>query len=51
MKAIMRTVAIIELLLVFPAVLFMTAVFVRNIQPAPYEPAQTARRRPVSFRT
>jgi hypothetical protein len=29
MKAIMRTVAIIELVLVFPAVLFMTALFVR----------------------
>jgi hypothetical protein len=44
MKSIMRPVAIIESLLVFPAALFMTALFVRNIQPAPYEPAQTARR-------
>jgi cytochrome b561 len=44
MKAIKRTLAATELLLVFPAGLFMTALFVRNIQPAPYEPAQTARR-------
>jgi hypothetical protein len=44
MKAIKRTLAATELLLVFPAGLFMTALFVRNLQPAPYEPAQTARR-------
>jgi len=44
MNMIKRTIAIIELLLVFPAALFMTALFVRNLQPAPYEPAQTARR-------
>jgi cytochrome b561 len=44
MNAIKRTLAATELLLVFPAGLFMTALFVRNIQPAPYEPAQTARR-------
>ena len=31
-----------ELLLVFPAVLFMTALFLRNVQPAQYEPAHTA---------
>ena len=33
-----------EWLLVFPATLFMAALFVRNIQPEPYEPAQSARR-------
>src|SRR5208337_2307386 len=44
MKMIKRTIATTELLLVFPAVLFMTALFVQNLQPAPYEPAQTARR-------
>jgi hypothetical protein len=43
MNTIKRTIATIELLLVFPAVLFMTALFVRNLQPPPYEPAQTAR--------
>jgi hypothetical protein len=44
MKGIRLTIAIIELLLILPAGLFMTALFVRNIQPPPYEPAQTARR-------
>lgn len=44
MKMIIRAVAIAELFLVFPSALFMTALFVRNLQPAPYEPAQTARR-------
>jgi hypothetical protein len=44
MITIKRTIAITELCLVFPAALFMTALFVRDIQPAPYEPAQTARR-------
>ena len=41
---IKRSIAVIELLFVFPAAMFMTALFVRNIQPPPYEPAQTARR-------
>ncbi len=31
-----------ELLLIFPAALFMTALFVRNLQPQQYEPAHTA---------
>jgi hypothetical protein len=31
-----------ELLLIFPAALFMTALFVRNLQPPQYEPAYTA---------
>ncbi len=44
MKTIKRLVAAAELLLIFPGVLFMTSLFVRNFQPAPYEPAQTAQR-------
>jgi hypothetical protein len=44
MNTIKRTIATIELLLVFPAALFMTALFVRNIQPAQYEPARSAHR-------
>jgi hypothetical protein len=36
------TVATLELLLVFPATLFITALFVRNLQPQQYEPAHTA---------
>jgi hypothetical protein len=44
MHAIKRTIATLELLLVFPGALFMTALFVRNIQPPQYEPAQTASR-------
>jgi hypothetical protein len=31
-----------ELLLIFPAALFMTALFMRNVQPPQYEPAHTA---------
>lgn len=42
MNAIKRTIAAAELLLVFPATLFMTALFVRNLQPVRYEPAHTA---------
>jgi hypothetical protein len=37
-----RFVAILELFLVFPAALFMTALFVRETQPKPYQPAQAA---------
>jgi hypothetical protein len=44
MKTIKRTIATAELLLVFPAVLFMTALFARNLQPEQYEPARTALR-------
>jgi hypothetical protein len=44
MKTILRSVALVELLFVFPAALFMTALFVRNIQPLQYEPAHTAQR-------
>lgn len=42
MNAIRRSLAALELLLVFPAALFMAALFVRNIQPTQYEPAHTA---------
>ena len=42
MNAIKRTIATAELILIFPAALFMTALFVRNIQPQQYEPAHTA---------
>ena len=36
-----RIIAAMELVLIFPAALFMTALVVRNLQPQ-YEPAQTA---------
>jgi hypothetical protein len=49
MNTIKRTIAAAELLLVFPAALFMTALFVRNIQPEQYEPAHTAARVVVWF--
>ena len=38
-----RSLAAIELLLIAPATLFMAALFLRNVQPAPYQPAETAR--------
>ena len=44
MKKIPRSLAALELLLVLPAVLFMTALFVRSIQPVQFEPAHTAQR-------
>jgi len=44
MKIVRRSLAAAELLLIFPAVLFMTALFVRNLQPEQYEPARTAQR-------
>jgi hypothetical protein len=44
MNTIKRTIAATELLMVFPAALFMTALFVRNLQPPQYEPAHTAQR-------
>ena len=37
-----RIIATTELLLIFPAALFMTALFVRNLQPLQYQPAHTA---------
>ena len=42
MKKIKRTIAATEMLLILPAVLFMAALFVRNLQPLQYEPAHTA---------
>jgi len=39
-----RAIAAMELLLVFPAALFMMALFVRNLQPLQYEPARSAQR-------
>ena len=42
-SGLLRYIAAAELLLIFPGALFMTALFVRNIQPPPYEPAQSAR--------
>jgi len=44
MKRIRRSLAAAEVLLMFPAALFMTALFVRNLQPQVYEPARTAQR-------
>ena len=37
-----RTIAAAEVLLIFPATLFMTALFVRNLQPLQYQPARAA---------
>jgi len=39
-----RYIATLELLFIFPASLFMLSLFVRDIQPPQYQPAQTARR-------
>jgi len=42
MRGMTRTVAAIEVLLISPGALFMTALFVRNLQPLQCEPARTA---------
>lgn len=42
MKFAKYTLAGTEVLLIFPALLFMTALFVRNLTPMQYEPAHTA---------
>ena len=42
--SIRRAIATTELLLIFPAAVFMTAIFVRNVTPLPKEPAYTAHR-------
>jgi Fe2+ transport system protein B len=42
MKSFYRSLAALELLLVFPAVLFMTSLVARSVQPQQYEPAHTA---------
>lgn len=44
MHWIRRTLATLEVVLIFPAALFMTALFMRNVQPQQYEPAHTAQR-------
>jgi hypothetical protein len=38
----MHTIAILQLLLIFPAALFMASLVVRNLGPMNYEPAHTA---------
>jgi ABC-type amino acid transport system permease subunit len=43
MKTLRPALATLELVLIIPATLFMTALFVRNLQPQQYEPAHTAR--------
>jgi len=43
MKPLKRAIAATELLLIFPAALFMTALFLREIQPEQFEPAHTAK--------
>ncbi|HUV68919.1 MAG TPA: hypothetical protein VMW15_04600 [Terracidiphilus sp.] len=42
MKTIKPVIAAAELLLIFPAALFMSALFVRELQPQQFEPAHTA---------
>jgi hypothetical protein len=44
MLASKRAIAAVELLLIFPAVVFMSAILVRNVTPLPNEPAQSAQR-------
>lgn len=44
MKTLRSALATLEMMLVFPATLFMTALFVRNLQPQQFEPAHTAQR-------
>ena len=44
MSSLRRAFATAELLLILPSALFMTALFVRNLQPIQYEPAATAQR-------
>lgn len=44
MNFIRRALATLEVALIFPATLFMTALFMRNVQPRQFEPAHTAQR-------
>lgn len=44
MNSMRRTLATLEVVLIFPATLFMTALFMRNVQPQQFEPAHTAQR-------
>ena len=42
MRLTKSAIAAMELLFIFPAALFMTALFMRNLQPPQYQPAHTA---------
>lgn len=42
MKRLGRSIAAAEVVLIFPAVLFMASLFVRNLQPQQYQPAHAA---------
>ncbi len=44
LSTIKRTIAATEMLLIFPASLFIIGLVVRNVQPQQYEPAHTAQR-------
>lgn len=44
MKTLRSAVATLEAVLIIPAALFMTALFVRNLQPQQFEPARSAQR-------
>lgn len=44
MNAVKRAIAAAQFVLISPAALFMTALFVRSLQPLQYEPARTAQR-------
>jgi hypothetical protein len=44
MNTVKRSIATLEWLLIIPGAVFMLALFLRNVQPTPYEPGQTARR-------
>lgn len=44
MRTLHRAIAVAELFLVFPAALFFSALFVRNLTPVQLEPAHTAQR-------
>lgn len=44
MKTLRSAVATLEAVFIVPAALFMTALFVRNLQPQQYEPAHSAQR-------
>jgi hypothetical protein len=51
MKALKAGIAAAEIVLIFPAALFFTALFARNLQPMQYEPAHTAQQIVVWYTT
>jgi len=51
MKTLKAGIAAAEIVLVFPAALFFTALFARNLQPMQYEPAHSAQRIVVWYST